>query len=137
MKTIRFAVILVAASGLTLTAEEDTTFTKWMKDVGKASAALNKMETKTGLEAVEQAEKISGVYEMLIGYWRQRNAKDAVQASVTGKAAALEIAAAAHAGAADKVQSALAALMGTCKSCHAAYREKADDGRYRIKQPQP
>ncbi len=133
MKTIRLALILTAASGLLLLAEEDPVFTGWMKSVGKASAALNKMETKTGTDAVEQAERIAGVYKNMIGYWRQRNAKDAVEASEAGKAAALELASAANAGNAEKVASAMSRLMGTCKACHEAHRTKSEDGKYRIK----
>jgi cytochrome c556 len=133
MKTMRFALLALAASGLILLAEEDTVYTGWMKTVGSSSAALRKMETKTGPEAVTEAEKLAGVYEELIGYWRQRNAADAVKAAQEGKAAAVAMASAANAGDAEKVASAMATLAGTCKTCHAAHREQTGEGKYKIK----
>ena len=103
-----------------------------MKTTGTASDELKKMEQKTGEEAMRRAEKIAGVYENMIGFWRQRNMSDAVKWSEDGKAAAMQLATAAHANDAEKAKSALASLNSTCRSCHEAHREKIGDGKYRI-----
>lgn len=133
MKMMHIALTALAASGLILLAQEDTGFTGWMKTINTAFGALRKMETKTGPEAVEHAEKLAGAYEEMIGFWRQRNAADAVKASEAGKAAAVAMASAANAGNAEKAASAMSTLSGTCKTCHDAHREKTEDGKYKIK----
>ena len=104
-----------------------------MKTTGTAVDELKKMEQKTGDQVMRRAERIGGVYESMIGFWRQRNAADAVKSSEEGKAAALQLATAAYAGDAEKANAAFKALSGTCRSCHEAHREKIAEGKYRIK----
>lgn len=133
MKTLRLTVLGLGAAAALLTAEVDTKFVGWMKTVGGANGALRKMEKKASKEAIGEAERISGVYEEMIGYWRQRNAADAVKASETGKAAAVALASAANAGDEAKATEALNTLAGTCKTCHEAHRDKTPDGKYIIK----
>jgi cytochrome c556 len=132
MKTLRLGLLALGACALTATAQDDS-FAAGMKSVGGASGELRKMEKKTGPGAVTAAEKIAGVYENMIGFWRQRNAADAVKASEAGKAAAVELASAANAGDAQKAAAAFDALGGTCKSCHEAHRERLADGKYSVK----
>ncbi len=79
------------------------------------------------------AERLGGVYENLIGFWRRRNAADAVKWSAQGKAAALALANAANAGNAESAAAAFKNLGATCQSCHDAYRVKNAGGQYRIK----
>src|SRR6478672_8895939 len=92
MKISKFTVMLLLAGGLTAIAEEYPEFVTWMKTTGTASDELKKMEQKTGEEAMRRAEKIAGVYENMIGFWRQRNMSDAVKWSEDGKAAAMQLA---------------------------------------------
>ena len=104
-----------------------------MKDADKASSALRKLDIKTGGNAVESAEDLGGIYEEMIGFWRQREASRAVKWSAEGKAAAVELASAANAGDAERAEAAWKRLGTTCKSCHDMFREKLPDGRYKIK----
>jgi cytochrome c556 len=136
MKRMRFLLALAAAVALTAPAEEHTEFTEWMKTTDEASKVLRKLEKKTGQEAVAAAEKIGGVYENMIGFWRQRNLEDAVKWSIAGKAAAVQLAAAANAGDADQASTSWNSVGGTCKSCHDRYRERTPDGKFRFKPPQ-
>jgi hypothetical protein len=133
MKIWNLAPILFLAAGFAVVAQEDTDFIAGMKSVGTASDNLKKMEQKTGRQAVRSAERIAVVYENMIGYWRQRNASDAVKASTEGKAAALQLSTAAYAADNEKANAALTALGATCRSCHEAHREKIAEGKYRIK----
>ena len=133
MKTAHVVWLALAASGVIAMAQEDEAFTAGMKAINGATGALRKMEKKAGPEAVASAEKIAGVYEEMIGFWRQRNAADAVKASEEGKSAALSLASAASAGDADKAAAAFSTLSGTCKSCHDAHRERLPDGKYKFK----
>jgi cytochrome c556 len=129
----RVALLTLVASGLVLTAQENHEFEAWMKSVGSSTGAIRKMEKKTGPEVVAGAEKISGVYENMIAFWRQRNADDAIKLSQDGKAATAELASAAGAGDEAKAAAAFAKVGGTCKPCHDAHREKNAEGKYIIK----
>jgi cytochrome c556 len=104
-----------------------------MKTTKTATDDLKKMEQKTGEQAVRRAERLGTVYESMIGYWRQRNAHDAVKWSEEGKAASMQLASAAYSGDAEKAKAALDAVNNGCKSCHDAHREKVAEGKYRIK----
>lgn len=127
-----FSVVLLAlAAMLSLAAQENPEFVAWMKAT-KASMDSFK-EAKTGPKAMASAEKLGSVYENMTGFWRQRNAADAVKISEDGKAAAAMLASAAHAEDMEKADAALKTLGGTCKACHDAHREKNAEGKYQIK----
>lgn len=127
----RLVVILSLAAAASI-AQEYPGFVALMKAAGQANAALAKMETKTGPQAMRAAERLGTVYEQTIPFWRGRNA-EAAKIAIAGKAAATDLAAAAYAGDAERAESAYKALTGTCKTCHEARREKLADGRYLIK----
>ena len=129
LKTIVFTCSLAAL------AEQAPQISGWMKEANSAASTLRKLESKTGESAVDAAETLGGVYENMIGFWRSRNAADAVKWSEEGKAAALQLANAAHADNAAGAAAAFKTVMSTCQSCHEARREKLPDGGYRIKQP--
>lgn len=133
MKISRLVLLLAGASGTVLFGQQDAEFTAWMKITAASTGALNKMESKTGMDAMRAAERIGGVYEQMIGYWRQKDAPDAVKWSVEGKAAAAELASAAHGGDSEKATAALKMVGATCRPCHEGYREKLEDGTYRIR----
>jgi hypothetical protein len=133
MRSIKLGIPVLLVSVLALPGQENGELEAWMKATGASLGVLRKLEKKTGPEAVTQAEKIGGIYENMIGFWRQRNAEDAVKLSTEGKAAAVELASAAHADDADKAAAAFARLGGTCKGCHDAHREKTPEGKYKIK----
>jgi len=125
--------MLFAAAGLVVLAEENPEFVNWMKTTKTACDDLKKMEQKTGQQAARRAERIGTTYESMIGFWRQRNAGDAVKASEEGKANALLLATAAYENNAEKAKSAFEAINNGCKGCHDAHREKIGEGKYRIK----
>ncbi len=133
MKAAGIGAVILTSFCLALPQQRDAQFETWMKTTGKAADALSKLEPKTGKEVVGSAERIAGVYEEMIGYWRQREAKDAVKWSEQGKAAAVQLASAAHAGDSETAAAAYKTLGGTCRPCHTQYREKLADGTYRIK----
>lgn len=114
---------------------QDAEFTAGMKDLAASSSLLEKLEAKNTPAATRAAENMAGIYEEMIGFWRQRSSPDAVKLSVQGKAAAVALASAAHAGDAEKATAAFTTLTGTCKPCHEKYRAELPDGTYRIKPP--
>jgi cytochrome c556 len=133
MRLILAALLVFSASGC-LVAEEHPELEAWMKTMDTGAKALNKLQNKTGDEAIKNAESIGGAYESMIGFWRQRNAADAVNWSEQGKAAAVQLASAASAEDAQQAAAAFKSLGGTCRSCHDAYREKLPNGKYALKQ---
>ena len=133
MKLTKLIPMLMLGAALAAVAEENPEFITWMKTMGSAMDDLKKMEPKTGEQAMRRAERIGAAYENMIGFWRQRNAADAVKWSEEGKAAALQLATAIYAADAAKTAESYKALSGTCRSCHEAHREKIAEGKYRIK----
>lgn len=133
MNLSKVALLTLMASGLVVTAQENDKIEEWMKSIGSSMGALRKMEKKTGPEVVASAEKIGAAYENMIGFWRQRNAADAVKLAEDGKAAAVELASAAKGEDDAKAAEAFTRVGGTCKPCHDAHREKSADGKYHIK----
>ena len=131
MKKLIFA---LAAVSLVAVAQDDAAYQKIMKEVGRESGAIRKADPKTGPDVAASAEKLAVDFDQSKTYWTQRGGgDDAVKWSEDGKAAALELAAAAKAGDAAKAGSALGKMNGTCKTCHDAHREKTADGAYKVK----
>jgi cytochrome c556 len=127
------AFLLFGASAIS--AQQNAEMTEWMKATAQASDKLRKAEKKTGSDVVSQAERLGGIYEEMIGFWRQQGtgAEDAVKLSVVGKAAAVALASAANRNDEAAAASAIRSLTGTCKSCHDTHREKIGENKYRIK----
>ncbi|HZT28851.1 MAG TPA: cytochrome c [Bryobacteraceae bacterium] len=125
--------LLLLTAGLSAAAQEYPELTAWMKASGAASGTLQKLERKTGPQAVSAAERLGGVFENMIGFWRQLKLDDAVKWSAEGKAAAAQLANAAYAEDAAAAETAFARLGAACHSCHEAYREKLAGGKYRIR----
>jgi cytochrome c556 len=133
MKVMKLLVPALLASAVFLGAQDNGPMEAWMKSINQNMGSLRKMDPKTGPEAVKAAETVAGHYEEMIGFWRQRNADDAVKLSEAGKAAAVELASAAKAGEAEKATAAMARVGDTCKGCHAAHRDRTPEGKYIIK----
>ena len=134
MKPLTAVVVLLAAGSLLAPAQDDEDdFAAEMKAANRACERLQKMESKTGEQAVRDAERIGGIYEVMIEFWRQRNAPNAVVWSRQGKADAAQLASAANAGDAARAGAAFQKLSGTCQSCHETYRQQTPDGKYRFR----
>ncbi len=132
LTVILFGLLLATPSAI---AEENTEYTAWMKACGQSFGALAKMESKTGREAIHHAERLGGIYEEMIGFWRQRNSA-AAKWSEEGKAALGILAAAAYSNDAAKANEAFATLGATCKNCHTAQRIKLPNGKFGFKPQQ-
>jgi cytochrome c556 len=133
MKLVKLALPVLACTGIALMAQDNGPIEEWMKTTNASVQALRKMEKKTGPEAVAHAEKISAAYENMVGFWKQRNADDAVKLSEDGKAAAVQLAAAAKAENVEEAGAAFGKVGGTCMPCHAAHRVRSPEGKYSIK----
>ncbi|MBC7925955.1 MAG: cytochrome c [Bryobacteraceae bacterium] len=130
-KRILFGLTALAS---VVVAQDEASYQKWMKEMGKEIGILRKADPRTGPDVAASAEKIAVLNDQSRGFWVQRGgSEDAVKWSDEGKSAALELAAAARSGDVTAASSAFTKVGGTCKSCHDAHREKLADGTYKIK----
>lgn len=116
-----------------LPAQDEAEFAKSMKAIGKSMNTLKGLETKTGPEAVESAQKIVDAFQATGKHWTKAGTADAVKWTQDSTTHAETLLAAAKAGEQDKAAEAYKALGGSCRSCHEAHREKAADGSYKMK----
>jgi cytochrome c556 len=118
-----------------MTAEEET-FQKIMKQVGSANAALRKgMEASDVKLASENAAALKQAFTEAEAFWKRRNRSDAVGWAQDAKKLSDTIHRSAAGGKWDEVKASATTLGQACQSCHAAHRERFDDGSFRIKKP--
>jgi hypothetical protein len=115
-----------------LTAEEEA-YQKVMRQVGPGFAAL-----RTGIDAsnAETATKNAAVLQKAFteteAFWKPKKA-DATQWAQNARKEVETVQAAIAAGKWDDAKAHVATLGQACATCHGAYRERFDDGSFRIK----
>lgn len=118
----------------TLFADDLATYQPLMKGGAAAAGALGKgIEAGNAAETAKQAKILADYFGGMAAFWSQKGSGDAVAFCVDVITKANEISASAEAGGLSQVPAKLEALRANCQSCHAAHREKADDGSWRIK----
>jgi len=116
-----------------MTAEE-LAYQAVMKQVGPANTALRAAIDKMDVAAVkEQATILSKALMQTEAFWKAKGKTDATGFATEAKKHADAINAAAAGGKWDDAKAAAAPLGQQCASCHGAYRERLDDGSFRIK----
>ena len=113
---------------------EEEAYDKIMKRVGPAFNALRQGVTASNADAIkQQIATLKPAFADAEAFWKKRGAADALQWSQEAikHAAALEAASAAAKW--DDVKAATSSLMETCQNCHGKYRERLDDGSFRIR----
>jgi cytochrome c556 len=125
---------LLALGSSALFADNHEAFEAAMKKAGKTMGPLKKaLDANNFADAKPGADALVGIYDVTEKFWKERKADDAIQSSMTGKAAAAALVAAVAAEKSDDARAAFGKLAGTCKGCHEAHREKLADGTYKIK----
>jgi cytochrome c556 len=116
-----------------LTPEEEA-FRKIMLQVGPANTALRSAIEKMDAAAVkDQAAILSRAFTQTEAFWKTKGKQDAVGFAAEGKKHADAITTAVAAGKWDDVKASATPLGQQCGACHGAYRERLDDGSFRIK----
>jgi cytochrome c556 len=106
-----------------------------MKRVGPAFNALRQASTASNAaDTATQATALSAAFTDATAFWKAKPHADANQWTADALHEATEIEAGAKKGDWDAVKASLPKLQQTCTSCHTQYREREDDGSYRIKQ---
>ena len=125
---------LLALGSSALFADNHEAFEAAMKKAGKTMGPLKKaLDVNNFADAKPGAQSLVEIYDITEKFWKERKADDAIQSSMTGKAAAAALLAAVAAEKSDDARAAFGKLAGTCKGCHEAHREKLEDGKYKIK----
>jgi len=113
---------------------DDELLTKIMKQVGPANNALrgdiDKMDAGT---TKEHAAVLKQAFTQVEGFWKSKGKPNALQWAQEARKAAEGIDSSAAAGNWDAVKTSATTLGQQCGACHTAYRERMDDGSYRVK----
>jgi cytochrome c556 len=113
---------------------DEKVFQKHMKAVGKTTKAFKaNFESKNAAAIEKDGATTAEAYKAMAAFFKARKNDDAVKWSDDSAAGATGAATAAKAGDWDKVKSEWGAVGKNCKACHDKYREKLDDGSYKIK----
>lgn len=131
--------ILLFTAGLTalavaVLAQGEADYQTWMKTVGATSGSLRKnLTAKDAAAASADARKLQDVFAKVHDYWHAKNVDDAMMAAANASAGFRDVADLASAGKFAEASAAVQKTSATCGACHAAHREKAADGSWKIK----
>jgi hypothetical protein len=118
-----------------MTADEEV-LSKIMKQVGSANAALRKgLEGSDVKLAAENAVILRQSFTQVESFWKARGRSDARGWAQDARKLSDTIHRAAVAGKWDEVKTSATTLGQACQTCHTTYRERFDDGSFRIKKP--
>jgi cytochrome c556 len=113
---------------------DDELLTKIMKQVGPANTALRtdieKMDVKL---AKEHAAVLKQAFTQTDAFWKSKGKTDALQWSSEARKHAEALDLAATGGNWDGVKASAGTLGQQCGACHGVYRERLEDGSYRLK----
>lgn len=105
-----------------------------MKRVGPAFNALRQAAAASNAaDTATQATALSAALTEATAFWKTKSHADATQWTADALHEATEIEAAAKKSDWDAVKASLPKLQQTCTECHTQYREREDDGTYRMK----
>ncbi len=137
MKSLAYllAGCLAVGIGASVWADVDPDFQTAMKGAAAAVGRVKKnVDAKANADDIaKDAEEAAQDFRKMDGYWKQKQAEDALELSKAAFGAAMGLSKAAKAGNMDEAAAQFKALTGTCAGCHKAHREKAADGSYSIK----
>jgi hypothetical protein len=116
-----------------LTPEEEA-FASLMKRVGPAFAAVRQALTDADGAAVKpQADIMRQAFADSAAFWKAKSRADALQWAGEAKSHVEAIARSAAGADWETARTSATSLAQTCSTCHTTYRERLDDGSYRIK----
>jgi cytochrome c556 len=116
-----------------MTADEEV-LDKAMKRIGPAFNAMRQAVAAGGSgTAKDDAAALKAAFADADGFWKKQGKPDAQKWSSDARAQADVLAAAVDGGKWDEAKTALGPLQQTCSACHGAYRQRLDDGSYRLR----
>jgi len=113
---------------------EEEAFQKVMQKVGAANGAMRGIiEKSDAAGAKEQATALKAAFVATEAFFKPHGKADAMGWAQDARKAAEAIDVAAAAGKWDEVKSTAGSMGKMCQTCHTAYRERFDDGAFRVK----
>ena len=113
---------------------EEEALDKAMKTIGPAFNAVRQAVADAGGEnTADQAKALVQAFTGTEAFWKKRGVADAQQWAAEARAQSTALERALAAGEWDAAKAAASALQQACSACHAAYRERLDDGSYRMR----
>jgi cytochrome c556 len=112
---------------------EEQAFDNVMKKVGPAFAAVRQADAATADATKENTAVLKQAFADTEAFWKNKGKTDAIQWAQDARRHVDSIDRAGAAGKWDEVKTAAGSLGQACQSCHTAYRERFDDGSFRIK----
>src|SRR5262245_52267691 len=116
-----------------MTAEEEA-LSKIMKQIGPANTALRTALDKTDMAvAKENANVLKTAFTQNEAFWKPKGKPEAIKFAEEARKLSEQINAAIGTGNWDEAKTHAGTLGQQCAGCHGAFRERMDDGTYRIK----
>lgn len=113
---------------------EEIAFDQVMKRINPAFGAIRQaVNEAAGYEGVEHAVTLKQAFAETETFWKKRERPDAITWAAEARTHAETLEQAIGAGKWDDAKAALSGLQQTCSACHGAYRQRGDDGSYRIR----
>jgi hypothetical protein len=114
---------------------EEIAFDQVMKRINPAFGAIRQaVNEAAGYEGVEHAVTLKQAFAETETFWKKREKPDAMKWAAEARTHAESLEQAISGGQWDEAKAALTGLQQTCSACHGAYRQRGDDGSYRIRQ---
>src|SRR5262245_5977372 len=116
-----------------MTAEEEA-LSKIMKQIGPANTALRTALDKTDMAvAKENANVLKTAFTQNEAFWKPKGKPEAIKFAEEARKLSEQINAAIGTGNWDEAKTHAGTLGQQCAGCHGAFRERMDDGTFRIK----
>jgi cytochrome c556 len=107
-----------------------------MKQVGPAFAALRNADASNAEATTKHVAVLKQAFAQTEAFWKGKGKTDATEWAQNARKQIDVIEKAAGAGNWDALKTSAGTLGQACQTCHAAYRERFDDGSFRIKTPE-
>jgi cytochrome c556 len=131
---INSAGIDVAKKPLPPMTADDLALQKLMKQVGPANNALRgDIDKMDAALTKEHAAVLKQAFTQTEAFWKTKGKADAIQLAQDARKDAEALDAAVAAGNWDQAKTSAGTLGQKCAACHGTYRERLDDGTFRIK----
>jgi cytochrome c556 len=115
-------------------AEGEADLQPHMKTFGGTMGKMRKdAEANSAAEIAKGAATMQATFKEVSAFFSKRGVMDAVKMADDGAAASAELLAAANAGNAEGIKTAMGKVGATCGGCHKVHREQVGEGQYKIK----
>ena len=132
--SVLIGICLLAAVAFALAAQAPTDLSPIMKDVAATQQKMGMdMMAGNAADVAMDAQKLQQDFTQAQGFFKAKNAQDAVDAAKANADAAGLIMKAAKANNLEDAKAPAKTIKGSCKACHDVHREQLPDKTYKFK----